>query len=136
MHAAQQRAVSKVQAENAKLSKLWHVWRREQRDKLFAGPYGQEARTLLAFLQTMTFSSAAKLLEMVDAGPWREADRDAQFEVLRMIDDAIIALREKHGLPPFSDPMPGEADNAFLLVRGMLDQSTNSPAQRRLPSLR
>jgi hypothetical protein len=79
---------------------------------LLAGPYGADARALLGFLKNMTLTSAAELVDTIDR-PWREADADTRFEVLSLIDDAIVALRERNGLPPLDDPLPGQPDNVF-----------------------
>jgi hypothetical protein len=34
---------------------------------------------------------------------------------------AIMALREKHGLDPLDDVLPGEPDTPFRLLRKLLD---------------
>jgi hypothetical protein len=126
MTMARKRAVDKAEAERDTLSKLWHARQREQRDELVNGPYGEPAQKLIDFLKTMTIGSAASLVEIVSNGPWRTADGDTRFAILRLVDDAITALRERNGQPSFDDPLPGAPLNAFLLLREQLrvDQST------------
>jgi hypothetical protein len=119
---AEKRAAEKALDERATQLKVWCDWRRERRDALLAGPHGADAQVLLNFISTMTPTSAAALVEAVECGPWREADADTRFEVLSIVDASIIALRERQGLPPFDDALPGEASNAFLLVREALSQ--------------
>src|SRR6476659_11100090 len=70
------------------------------RETLLAGPHGPAARDLIAFLAAMTLADAAVLLARVERGPWREANADTRFEILELIDDAIVELRERAGLAP------------------------------------
>jgi hypothetical protein len=90
------------------------------RETLLAGPHGPAARDLIAFLAAMTLADAAVLLARVERGPWREANADTRFEILELIDDAIVELRERAGLAPFRDPLPGQPPNVFLLLREAL----------------
>ena len=46
--------------------------------------------------------------------------RDTRFEVLALIDTAIIALRERHGLPPFDDACPVIGPMSFYCIREAL----------------
>jgi hypothetical protein len=122
--AAAKRAASKAQSEgeSEKQAKVWRAWRRERREALLAGPHGADAKALLGFLRSMTLDSAAELVEAVGRGPWRQADDDTRFEILALVDEAIIALRERHELDPFDDALPftDEAPTAFLQIREAL----------------
>jgi hypothetical protein len=120
--AAEKRVAAKALDERDTQVKVWCAWRCERRDALLAGPHGADAQALLNFIWTMTLASAAALVDAVGRGPWHQADSDTRFEVLSIVDAAIIALRERQGLPPFDDALPGEASNAFLLVREALSQ--------------
>jgi len=40
-----------------------------------------------------------------------------QLSRRRLIDSAFVALREKHGSPPFDDALPGEPLTAFNEIR-------------------
>jgi hypothetical protein len=106
--------------ESAVLRRAWHAWQRERVEELMAGPYGEAARELRTFLADMTMGDAAALVAAVENGPWRKADADVRFEVLRLVDHAIIQLREKNSLPPFDDALPGEPPTAFEIVREAL----------------
>jgi hypothetical protein len=74
---------------------------------------------LIDFLDGRALDRGAALVSLVEAGPWRHADRDTRFEVLALIDTAIIGLREHHGLPAFDDPIDARP-NVFLLIREAL----------------
>jgi hypothetical protein len=39
--------------------------------------------------------------------------------VLHELNVAICALREKHGQEPIDDPLPGEPDNAFRIIKNL-----------------
>ena len=53
-------------------------------------------------------------------GTWRNADDDKRFQILSIVNAAIVSLRERHKLPPFEDPLPGAPLNAFLVIRELL----------------
>jgi hypothetical protein len=108
----------KALAEQNYQLRVWKRWRRERIEALLAGRYGEAAGALLAFLPTMSAPSA--LIDFVAAGPWADADADTRTEVLALIDAAIIKRRERAGLPPFDDPLPGKQPGAFLILREQL----------------
>jgi len=118
MRAAQKRAMTKALKERDDAHHLWRLWRRERVEALLAGPHGDDARALVDFLEQMTLASTNELVNFIQRGPWREADDDTRFEILSLVDAAIIALREKVELPPIDDPIDGT--DAFLEIRSML----------------
>jgi hypothetical protein len=106
--------------ESAVLRRAWRAWQRKRVEELMAGPYGEAARELRGFLADMTMGDAAALVAAVENGPWRQADADVRFEVLRLVDHAIVRLRETNSLPPFDDALPGEPPTAFEIIREAL----------------
>jgi hypothetical protein len=55
----------------------------------------------------------------------KELEDDAKLQIRHSArdtrrDSAIIRLRERNGLPPFDDGLPGETDNVFRLVKRIL----------------
>jgi hypothetical protein len=109
----------KVLAERNDLFRLWKRWRRERLETLLAGPHGDAARELVAFLQAMTLDDGKALVEFVRAAGWERADADTKFEVLSLINAAITALHERAKLPPINDALPDEEPTAFLIIREM-----------------
>ena len=107
----------KALAERDDLFRLWKRWRRERLETLLAGPHGDAARELVAFLQAMTLDDGAQLVELVCAAGWGHTDADTKFEILSLINAAITALRERAKLPPFDDPLPDAAPTTFLIIR-------------------
>ena len=114
--AAEKRA-EKAQTEKKQQLAVWRAWRKERREALLAGPHAQAARELAGLLDTLTLNDGDELIERVRRGPWREADADTRFQILSLIDNALIALRERHGLAPIDDALPGEEPNVFLVLR-------------------
>jgi hypothetical protein len=117
MRAAEKRAAKTDDREN--LARLYACWRRERVETLIAG-HGEAVLRLLAFLDSMTIDHAAELIAVIEQGPWRSVDADTRFQVLVLVDAAIVRLREKYGLTPFDDPLVGEPPNAFQIIKGLL----------------
>jgi hypothetical protein len=118
LRAAQKRALGKAFKERDDLHHLWKLWRHERIESLLAGPYGADARALIEFLDRATLTS--DFVAMVRRGPWHDADNDTRFEVLTLIDATIIALREKHKLESFDDPIGDAPLDQFLQIRELL----------------
>jgi hypothetical protein len=95
-------------------------WRNERREALLAGPHRDAAYRLIGFLENMELRDGAALIRLVEKRQWRSADLGIRLEILSLIDGAIIALREKHGMPPFDDSLPDELANVFLAIREAL----------------
>jgi hypothetical protein len=123
MRAAEKRAATaaeKALAERERMADMWRRWRRERVDQLVNGSHGEAARTLVAFLDAMTLADATALIALVEGGPWRAADADTRFLLLALIDGAIVTLRERAGLAPIDDALPGEPPATFQIIREML----------------
>jgi hypothetical protein len=75
---------------------------------------------LVEFLDKLTIDQAPALIEIVEGGGWRNADSDTRLEVTILIGAAIAALRERHGLVPFDDSLPGQPPTAFEIIREAL----------------
>ena len=119
LRAAEKRAARKAAEERAQFNAAWQRWRNEQREKLLAGPYGEQFQRLIGFLDDMGLHDSVALIGMVEA-EWKHADADMRFAALSLIDSAIITLRERHGLPTFDDPLPDEAPNVFQIIHEVL----------------
>lgn len=125
---ARERAVEKraqTRAEQALTEReqqfrRWRQWRRERSQALLEGSYADAARGLLDLLDRLTLADGQQLVAHVRAGPWIAADADTRFLVLATIDNVLVELRERTGLPPFDDPLSGEPNNVFLMLREVL----------------
>jgi hypothetical protein len=119
-------------ADQARLTRAWKARHREQLEEALAGAHGAQISELMALLDRLELSSAAALLAFIRRSDWSSVSYDTRLVVLHEINDRITRMRERHGLPPFDDPLPGQPDNVFRIVQSIL---APSPAQeRRLPS--
>jgi hypothetical protein len=80
------------------------------------------SRTLVSQVPALAAIRAmnAVLLTAVQRLDWSPVSRDVRFTVLHQIHQSIIRLRERNGLPPLDDPLPGQPDNVFQRVKQML----------------
>lgn len=115
-------AAEKALQERDDLFKLWRIWRRERIETLLNGPYGEAARDLITFLETMSLEDQPRLVQFIRNSVWRRADPDTRFQVLSLINIVITTLRERAGLPPIDDALPfsDETSGSFLVIRGWL----------------
>ena len=56
-------------------------------------------------------------------------DADTRLIVLHELNVAICALREKHGQEPIDDPLPGEPDNAFRIIKNLFKVSASAESR-------
>jgi hypothetical protein len=115
-----EQARDKALQERDHLLRNWLRLRGQRLAQLLAGPQGDAVRALVRFLDGITFEQAPTLVEFIAASKLRTTDADIRFEILHLIDWAIASLREKQGLPPFDDALPGERLTAFQIIRGLL----------------
>ena len=128
------RALSKDQklAETRKLTRAYKQWQREQLAEALAGAHGAAIAELMTLLDRLELSSAAALLDFMRRNDWSSVSYDTRLTVLHQINDRITRMRERRGLPPFDDPLPGQPDNVFRRIKRAL--FTPSLAhERRLP---
>lgn len=123
MKAAETRRARSVEAEKKlaeddKLLSLYRAARRKQFEALLAGPHGREIRGLISFMRTMTLSSAPALIAFMRKAAWVQAlSEDERFVLLGLVSHGIARTREKAGLPPFDDGLPGEPLKAFHQIK-------------------
>lgn len=107
--------------DQSKLLSQWSAWHRERQQALFDGPFGEDAKKIKSFLRGMEPRSASALVELVRNGEWgKRAGPEIRHEILVMIGRGIIRARERQGLQPFDDSVPGEPPTAYEIIREML----------------
>jgi hypothetical protein len=123
--------------DNAHLLRTWRRWHREQLDEVLAGPHGTAVAQVVAFLKHMQPGSASALIALLRDFDWSEMDAGVRLVVLHEINEAITRLRERAGLAPIDDALPGQRLNAFLRIREHLfPQKAESAAGRDFPANR
>jgi hypothetical protein len=119
-------------ADQARLMRVWKAWHAEQLDDALAGAHGATIAKLMTVLDRLELDSAAALLDFMRRNDWSSVSYDVRLTVLHQINQTIARLRERHGMAPIDDPLPGQPDNVFRRIKQML--FTPSPASDRLAS--
>lgn len=110
----------KLQAEDAARMKNYNRLVREEREHAYSLPGGEAALKLVGWAKRMTLEDGDELIARVKAlPPLKEATR---FRLLADLDRAIVSLRLRNGLAPLDDPLPGEEDDVFRIVKRELEQ--------------
>jgi hypothetical protein len=104
--------------------RMMNMYRRnfvERKRTLLAGEYRPQLAVLIKFIRRLMPEHAVPLIEMIRQAHWlKAADMSTRLMVLSLIDSSIIRHRIRHGLPPLDDPVMGQPDNVFLIVRKLL----------------
>lgn len=112
---------------NAHLLRAWRKWHREQLEQALEGPHGAMVGRLMVVLKSLTEGSAPLLLAYIHGVDWSTVDHPTRLTALHEISTAIVKLRERNGLSPFDDGLPGERDNMFRVVRSILLSAEAAP---------
>jgi hypothetical protein len=118
-------------ADDARLMHWWAAWHREQLEQALDGMHGDIMRGLMAQLKDLR--SARVLVDFISARDWSRIDANTRMVALHEINRAIAALRSKLGLPFVDDPLPGQPDNAFRIIKSLFNsfpQPRESPSER------
>ena len=100
-----------------------HYRREEARRtaEALASPQGKRLATLLAKFDRLTIDDADVMIARIEAQAWlRRADEDFRRLALRLIDKRIGRIRSTAGLVELDDPLPGEPDSAFFIIKRLL----------------
>jgi hypothetical protein len=115
-------------ADNARLLRAWRAFHCEEKAAVLAGPYARTLAELFRAFANIECVQPAQLVGLVGMINWSDIDSTIRLTVLHELNSAIVRYREKRGLPPIDDPLPGEPDNAFRIVKKLFEFS--APSQR------
>jgi len=107
-------------ADDAYLLRAWKKFHREQLEEVLAGPHGTAVAQVMDFLKRMEPQSAPALIALLREHDWQQMSADVRLVVLHELNAAICKLRERNGLHPIDDAIPGERPNAFILIKEKL----------------
>jgi hypothetical protein len=107
-------------ADDARLLRLWKKWHRDELDEALAGPHGPMVERLMFILKELSRDSAALLTAYIRGVDWNAIDYPTKLTVLHEINTAITRLRERQGLAPINDPLPGERESVFRTLKQIL----------------
>jgi len=115
-------------AGDAKMFARWKRWHREQREEVLAGKHGAVLGELFRMFKNLRHVQPSQLIGFTQSIDWAAIDYPTRLVVLHEINSAITVFREKQGLEPVSDPLPGEPDTPFRTVKAIV--LTASPHAR------
>ena len=111
-------AADKAIDEKQRLGRLYRARQKLEILRACSDPdHGDDVKLLMRSLRQYTINDADLMIDFVkhEAVRWlRSAPEDIRALALRLIDNRIIAIRERAGLEPFDDPMPWQKNNVFL----------------------
>ena len=113
-------------ANQAKLTRAWKAFHREEREAVLAGPYSATLAELFRMFANLPHVQPSQLVGYTRAIDWSEIDYPTRLTIIHEANAAITKLREQRGLDPISDPLPGASDNVFRIIRAIINSS--SPA--------
>jgi hypothetical protein len=115
-------------AERNHLLRAWKKFHREELDAALAGPHGPMLERLVFMLKGLAPNSAPLLLAYIRGIDWSAIDYATRLIVLHETNVAITRMRERNGMDPIDDGVPGERDNVFRIIRHVITSSRSAGA--------
>jgi hypothetical protein len=106
--------------DDARLLRAWKTWHREQLEEALAGVHHAVLERVMAQLENL--KSARELVNAMALEDWSVVDADTRLIVLHEVNNAICELRKKLGQEPISDPLPGQPDNAYRIIKNLFNR--------------
>jgi hypothetical protein len=111
----------KAVKEQSLLYRRYRAAKKEQFEELFATPvHGPLLRKFNSTLGHFDIEDADRMVAFVRERTrvWlRAAPQDIRFAALQMVGHRITRIRQRAGLAPFDDPLPGEDPDVYQLCR-------------------
>jgi hypothetical protein len=120
-------------ADDARLLRAWKKFHAEEKAAVLSGPYSATLVELFRMFSAIEHVKPAQLVGFIGAIDWADIDSTTRLTVLHELNSAIVRYRERSGLPSIDDPLPGQPDNAFRIVKKLFEfpaQSQEGPARR------
>lgn len=124
--AAAKRRERSAQAEkeledDSRLLVLYRRYKKAQVRSLVEGRFGPQVKALLTIMHTMTLDSAPDLIRYIRGSAWiAQLSKDEKHILLGLIGRAITKVREKAGMAPFDDGLPGDPPKAFEILKNIM----------------
>ncbi|CAK0740054.1 conserved hypothetical protein [Azospirillaceae bacterium] len=108
--------------EQTTLSQAYRAATERWFERVLDGPEGPRVRALVAWVKTLGPDDANELIDVVAGEDWLlSASQEVRLAALRLIGEQIGRIRRAAGLLEFDDPLPGEPETAFQLLRRLLN---------------
>ena len=108
-------------ANDARLLRWWRAWHREERDAVLSGPHARTLAELFRAFSAIDCIQPSQLVGFIGAIDWSAIDYQTRLTVLHEVNAMIAKFREKRGLEPINDPLPGQPDNAFRIIKNLFN---------------
>jgi hypothetical protein len=107
-------------ADDARLLRVWRKWHREEREAVLVGAHGAALHELFRMLQNLKHVQPVQLIGFAHSIDWSEIDFNTRLVVVHELSAAITAFREKRGLEPIDDNLPGQPDTPFRTIKAIV----------------
>jgi len=114
-------------ADNARLLRAWRKFHREEREAVLAGPYATTLIELFRMFANIQYVAPAQLVGFVQSINWANVDYAVRLTVLHEINNAITEFRVERDMEPINDPLPGEPESPFRLIKIILFPPNGAP---------
>jgi hypothetical protein len=111
---------SKELADRARLLRAWKKIHREEPEAALAGPHGVVLAELFRMTDNLKHVQPAQLIGFVCSIDWNAIPYDIRLVVVHELSSSISAYREKCGLDPVDDPLPGQPESPFRTIRAIV----------------
>jgi hypothetical protein len=108
-------------ADDARLVRAWKKFHAEEKAAVLAGPYSATLVELFRMFSAIEHVTPAQLVGFIGAIDWSAIDYQTRLTVMHEVNAMIAKFREKRGLEPINDPLPGQPDNAFRIIKNLFN---------------
>lgn len=121
MTTAQRQAAERAVTDRDRLYRNYARQKKRDLAELYADPeWGDVLRKFVATLKHFGPEHAERMVEYVSGHKLTKAPIDIRFAALQQCSYRICRIRQRAGLVPFDDPLPGEDDDVFILCKKAL----------------
>jgi len=112
--------------DSARLLRAWKKFHRDEKNAVLAGPHARTLAELFRAFANIECVKPAQLIGFIGAINWSAIDYQTRLTVLHEVNSAITKFREKRGLEPIDDPLPGQPDNAYRIIKNLFNSFPQS----------
>src|SRR6516164_1383560 len=113
-------AKEKELRDNARLLRAWKKFHHEEREAVLTGPHGAVLSELFRMFKNLKHLQPSQLIGYVQSINWAAIDYATKLTVVHEINNAITAFREKQGLEPIDDGLPGQPATPFHTIKAIV----------------
>ena len=104
-------------ADDARLLRAWKKFHRDECEAVLAGPHGVVLSELFRMFKNLKHMQPSQLIGYTQSIDWATIDYPTRLVIIHEINNAITAFREKRGLEPIDDNLPGDPDTPFRTIK-------------------